>query len=139
MARAPKSSNPGPDGMSWIALMPFPAFNPLNWWALASPANAFAANLHATRAALDAWRASADGVRALVRAQQDAMLAMTETEKEAPAAQDGAAEPAEETIVSTEFVRPMLEVTRAYGRVGRAFIVAQRDTMRAFAEAGKPH
>ncbi len=139
MARAPKSNSPGPDGMSWIALMPFPAFNPLNWWALANPANAFAANMHATRAALDAWRAGADGMRMLLRAQQDAMLALAETEKAEPAAQDGAAAPAEDTIVSTEFVRPMLEVTRAYGQMGRAFIVAQRDTMRAFTEAGKAH
>jgi hypothetical protein len=30
-------------------------------------------------------------------------------------------------------------VTRAYGRMGKAFIVAQRDTMRAFTDAEKPH
>lgn len=142
MARAQKTDS-GPDGMSWVALMPFPAFNPLNWWALGTPANAMAASLHATRLALDAWRAGSDGMRAMVRAQQDVMLDMiAKPDGEAPAraeSADAESEEAAATSPAAALVQPMLEVTRAYGRMGRAFIVAQRDTMRAFTDAGKPH
>lgn len=142
MARVQKT-NSGPDGMSWVSLMPFPAFNPLNWWALGTPANAMAASLHATRLALDAWRAGADGMRAMVRAQQDVMLDMIAEPDAAAAARAETAnaegDAADEASPAAALVQPMLEVTRAYGRVGRAFIVAQRDTMRAFTDAGKPH
>ena len=51
-------------------------------------------------------------------------------EAEAPAEAAAANDHAEATAAL--LVRPMMEVTRAYSRVGRAFIVAQRDTMRAF-------
>jgi hypothetical protein len=33
----------------------------------------------------------------------------------------------------------MVEATRAYNRVGRAFIVAQRDTLRAWSQPENPH
>lgn len=141
---ARKPGAPVPDGMSWITLAPFPALNPLNWWALATPANALNASLHNTQMMLNAWRAGADGMRAMVRAQQDAMLALT-LARVAPEAVGPAKESTESpeesdsAAVAAEFARPMLEMTRAYGRVGKAFIVAQRDTMRAFAEAGQPH
>lgn len=144
MARAPKTADTHHDGMSWITLMPFPALNPLNWWALATPTNALKASLHHTHMALDAWRAGADSWRAMMRAQQDALMGLIEHPEQA----DGAAAPsqasAEETAdtqaAAAEFVRPMLEVTRAYGRVGKAFIVAQRDTMRAFTQqSDTPH
>lgn len=139
MARAPKTATTPHDGMSWIALMPFPALNPLNWWALATPTNALKASLHHTHMALDAWRAGADGWRSMVRAQQDAWMGLIEHPEP-----DANPEPPENTAdaqaAAVEFVRPMLEVTRAYGRVGKAFIVAQRDTMRAFTQtADKPH
>lgn len=145
MTNARKAGSSVPDGMSFVTLTPFPALNPLNWWALAHPANALSATLHHTHMALCAWRAGADGVRAMVRAQQDALLALT-TERRAEPAEAAAeqapaptAEDVDSAAVAAEFARPMLEMTRAYGQVGRAFIVAQRDTMRAFAEAGKPH
>lgn len=134
------------DGMSFVTLAPFPALNPLNWWALATPANAFSATLHHTHMALNAWRAGADGMRAMVRAQQDAMLALATQRPAEPTAEPSAEaapaatpEEADSAAVAAEFARPMLEMTRAYGQVGKAFIVAQRDAMRAFADAGKPH
>jgi len=143
MTRARKAGDTAPDGMSLIALMPFPALNPLNWWALASPANALNATLHNTQMALSAWRAGADGMRAMLRAQQDSMLAMVSARAPAEAeAADAPAETAQEAdsaAVAAEFARPMLEMTRAYGRVGKAFIVAQRDTMRALAGDSQPH
>jgi hypothetical protein len=158
MARGPKAAqHTSNDGMSWLALMPFPAFNPLNWWALASPRNAMLASLNNAHLAIDAWRAGADGLRAMMRLQQDELLKMLEAPIEAlPEKADGAeVETAAEAHTledgeapaAADFVRPMispmLEVTRAYGRVGRAFIVAQRDTMRAFAQtsttSSKPH
>jgi hypothetical protein len=145
MSRARKPAET-PDGMSWIALMPFPAFNPLNWWALATPEHALKASLHNTRLALDAWRAGADGMRAMLRTQQDTLLSMAAApvaEREEAGgearADDAQAAADDAPAAAADFVRPMLEVTRAYGRVGKAFIVAQRDTMRAFTEAGKPH
>jgi len=124
--------------MSWLALMPFPAFTPLNWWALTTPRNAVLASLSTTRLALDAWRAGADGLRAMMRLQQDEMLRALETpltEASESEAQAEASAESGETAESTAalLVRPMVEATRAYGRVGRAFIVAQRDTLRAFA------
>jgi len=137
--------------MSWLALMPFPAFTPLNWWALTTPRNALLASLNNTRLALDAWRAGADGVRAMARLQQDELLRMVEAPLEAkqrPVAANLDGKPAPDSVVDEQadssaaaalLVQPMLEVTRAYGRVGRAFIVAQRDTMRAFAPPSKPH
>jgi hypothetical protein len=129
--------------MSWISLMPFPAFNPLNWWALANPANAMRASLHTTQATLDAWRAGSDGLRAMVRAQQDAALSIIGPKAEDGAVQTATApeslEEADSEAVAARFVSPMVEVTRAYGRMGKAFIVAQRDTMRAFTDAEKPH
>jgi hypothetical protein len=139
MARAPNLTETSNDGMSWFAVAPFPAFNPLNWWALASPRNALLASLNNTRVALDAWRAASDGMRAIVRLQQDEalrMLAPTEAD-ERPA--NGADKTAEEkadasAAAASLLVQPMIEATRAYGRVGRAFIVAQRDTIRAFAD-----
>lgn len=135
-------SQPTHDGMSQITLMPFPAFNPLNWWALAHPGNALRATLHTTQIALDAWRAGADGMRVMVRAQQDAMLNAAR-----PALPAKSLEPAPEPTLEEQdaqaaaaiFVSPMLEATRAYGRVGKAFIVAQRDTMRAFVDVGQAH
>lgn len=158
MARAPKSAPASSnDGMSWLALMPFPAFNPLNWWALASPRNAMLASMNNVHLAIDAWRAGADGLRSIVRLQQDEVLKLLETPLEAlpenangadaeSAAKEVRPEDAEAAPAAADFVRPMvnpmLEVTRAYGRVGRAFIVAQRDTMRAFATTtttSKPH
>jgi hypothetical protein len=135
--------------MTWLALMPFPALTPLNWWALTSPRNALLASLNTTRVAIDAWRAGADGMRAMLRLQQDEALKMLEAQMQA---QDAEAEVAEAEAAPSEasadeasdqaaamLVRPMMEVTRAYGRVGRAFIVAQRDTMRAFVQPPKPH
>lgn len=143
MARKAQSPN---DGMTWLALMPFPAFNPLNWWALTSPHNAALATLHTTRVAMDAWRAGADGMRAMVRMQQDEMLKMIEAPlheraEDADASAEAAdARPDEQAEATAALlVRPMMEVTRAYGRVGRAFIVAQRDTMRAFAQPEQQH
>ena len=140
MARA-HNTNTSNDGMAWLALMPFPAFTPLNWWALASPRNAALATLNSTRLALDLWRASSDGARAIVRLQQDELLKMLEAQREeVPAKVDGAetadSEKAEEAPF---FVQPMLEATRAYNRVGRAFIVAQRDTLRAFSARDEAH
>ncbi len=146
MAR--KAADSPNDGMTWLPLMPFPAFNPLNWWALTSPRNIMLASLNTTRIALDAWRASTDGMRAVMRLQQDELIKMAETRFEAPAEQaesaaapqaEGESTPAPASFVSPMF-DPMLEATRAYGRVGKAFIVAQRDTMRAFTQdAAKPH
>lgn len=156
MARGRKAADGPNDGMSFLALMPFPAFNPLNWWALATPRNAVLASLNNAHLALDAWRAGADGLRSIMRLQQDELIKMLETPLEAlpenangadaeSAAEEAKAEDAE-APAAADFVRPMvnpmLEVTRAYGRVGRAFIVAQRDTMRAFATTSttsKPH
>ncbi|MGD9981554.1 MAG: hypothetical protein AB7H66_02875 [Hyphomonadaceae bacterium] len=141
MARA-KSANSN-DGMSWLALMPFPQFTPLNWWALATPRNAMLASLSTTKLALDAWRAGADGLRAMARLQQDEMLRMLEAPmQEAAERAEASAETADEQQAETTaalLVRPMVEATRAYGRVGRAFIVAQRDTLRAFAPPEQPH
>jgi len=143
MSRARKAGESYADGMSWIGLAPFPAFNPLNWWALANPANAMQASLHATRMGVEAWRATADGMRAALRAQQDAMLAFADSaapaSEAAPTETAQAAKEHDSAAAGAAFVAPMLEVTRAYGQMGKAFIVAQRDTMRAFTEAGKPH
>lgn len=135
-------------GMSWLTLMPFPAFNPLNWGALASSHNATLAALHNTRLALDAWRAASDGMRAMMRLQQDELLKIL-GDAEVPAARKEA-EPAESDATANDahdadtaaamFVQPMIEATRAYGQVGKAFIVAQRDTLRAFARQQEaPH
>jgi hypothetical protein len=154
MARGRKAADGPNDGMSFLALVPFPAFNPLNWWALASPRNAMLASLNNAHLALDAWRAGADGLRSIMRLQQDELIKMMETPLEAlpEKGDDAEANAATETekqeaeAAPADFVRPMvnpmLEVTRAYGRVGRAFIVAQRDTMRALATTSttsKPH
>jgi hypothetical protein len=148
MARGRKAADSPNDGMSWLALMPFPAFTPLNWWALATPRNALLASMNNTRLALDAWRAGADGLRAMARLQQDEMLRMIEAplDAEQPEAAnlDGESVPepvtdAQADTAASLLVQPMIEATRAYGRVGRAFIVAQRDTMRAFAPPEKPH
>jgi hypothetical protein len=135
--------------MSWLALMPFPALTPLNWWALATPRNALLATLNNTQLALNAWRAGADGLRAIARLQQDEMLnlltAQVDGREDEAAAQDADARAdgasAEETseAAATFLVRPMVEATRAYSRVGRAFIVAQRDTLRAWAQTERPH
>lgn len=146
MAR--KAADSPNDGMTWLTLMPFPAFNPLNWWALTSPRNIMLASLNTTRIALDAWRASTDGLRAVMRLQQDEMIKMAETRYETPVeqAESEAAAPEGQTEAATTsaaFVHPMfdpmMEATRAYGRVGKAFIVAQRDTMRALTDTTKPH
>lgn len=151
MARGSKTADSPNDGMSWLALTPFPAFNPLNWWALATPRNFWLASVNNSRLALDAWRAGADGMRAMVRLQQDELLSALEApltaEGDQPEAEaDGAAatEAAKDAetagaAAASLLVQPMIEATRAYGRVGRAFIVAQRDTMRAFAQTSKPH
>ncbi|MBL8531547.1 MAG: hypothetical protein JNK94_07425 [Hyphomonadaceae bacterium] len=125
--------------MSLVALAPFPAFNPLNWWALVTPANAAKAALHNTHMALDAWRAGADSMRAMMREQQDALFRLLEhpeqKDVDAPLPAAAKREAADAAAAAAEFVHPMVEVTRAYGRIGKAFIVAQRDTMRAFASS----
>lgn len=130
------------DGMSFLQLMPFPAANPWNWWALAAPQNALRATAHTLNATLQAWRIGADSMRALVREQQDMLMAMmdasTASAYDAAPQQDNAPEHAPANT-EADFVTPMLEVTRAYSRAGRAFIVAQRQSMRAFTGAEKPH
>lgn len=142
MARTREAANLAGDGMAWLQVMPFPALNPLNWWVLATPKISMLASLKGAQATLQAWRSSSDGMRAMLRAQQEALLAMWA----APNAPEG--EPSSETKATAEsaprsgaadFVTPMLDVTRAYGRVGKAFIIAQRDTMRAFTQTEKPH
>jgi len=145
MARDQKTASS--DGMTLLALAPFPAFNPWNWWALTSSRNAMLASLKNTHLALDAWRAGVDSIRSVIRLQQDEMLRILSAEiedaKRASAAEaaDGAASEAEDADAAASiFVKPMIEATRAYGQVGRAFIVAQRDTLRAFAEhSDRPH
>src|SRR5689334_16927574 len=82
MARAPKAEQAQPNGMSWLALMPFPAFNPLNWQALAIPQNAVLASLTTAKLTLDAWRAGSDSVRAMLRQQQDEMLKLLDANAE---------------------------------------------------------
>lgn len=147
MARAQKSalsSNAlASDGMAGIQLMPFPALNPWNWWALAAPRNAALAAAQGAQVALDAWRCGADACRYALRQQQDLMLHFWEApaqEAEAEGA-EADAEPARNGDAEREadFVTPMMEATRAYSRVGKAFIVAQRNTLRAFTETTKPH
>lgn len=141
MTRTRKSANLASDGMAWLQVMPFPALNPLNWWALAAPKNSMLASLKGAQATLQAWRSNSDSMRAILRTQQDVLLAMWD-------APPGSEEPSPETDAAAEsaprsdaadFVTPMLDFTRAYGRVGKAFITAQRDTMRAFTQAEKPH
>lgn len=141
MARAPNAAPLQTKGMSFLALMPFPAFNPLNWGALAAPGNAFLASLHTSQLALDAWRAASDSMRALVRLQQDEFLKLLQAEAGHPETKAEAAEHQAE-VADTEtaavlFVEPLLQATRTYNRVGRAFIVAQRDTLRALAARGQ--
>lgn len=142
MARTRKPASLASDGMAWLQVMPFPALNPLNWWALTTPQNSVLASLKGAQATLQAWRSSSDSMRAMMRAQQDALLAMWDAPEaagdEASSEADTAAEGAPRTEAA-DFVTPMLDVTRAYGRVGKAFIIAQRDTMRAFTRAEKPH
>lgn len=140
MVRTRKAANLASDGMAWLQVMPFPALNPWNWWALAAPKNSMLASLKGAQATLQAWRSGSDSMRALMRAQQDALLAMLV----APAASEDesssdADAPAESRADAADFVTPMLDVTRAYGRAGKAFIIAQRDTLRAFTQTEKPH
>ncbi|MEZ5994991.1 MAG: hypothetical protein R3C25_04495 [Hyphomonadaceae bacterium] len=143
MART--SNAPTNDGMSLLQIMPFTALNPWNWWALMAPQNAMLAAFHTTHTAMKAWRAGADSARALLREQQDALFAMTEEPlmpKKEPAAQKAEPNRAPADAQAADFVTPMLEATRAYNRAGRAFIVAQRNSLRAFAQEGddaKPH
>lgn len=131
------------DGMNLLQVMPFPAFNPWNWWALAAPRNAALAALSGAQSAVQAWRCGADAVRTALRAQQDAIvtaLSATLVQSEQPSAPDnGAVESEEQRAESVAFVAPMLAATRAYSTMGKAFIIAQRDTLRAFSGADKPH
>jgi hypothetical protein len=143
MARARKTAVLNTDGMSWLQVMPFPAVNPWNWGALALPRNAIITSFAVMEAGVQAWRTGADAMRIAARAQQDVwlglahkQLAPSDAEPEATSDAEPASETADEVA---DFVTPMLEVTRAYGRAGKAFIVAQRNTMRAFTGAGKPH
>lgn len=137
MTRARKTEHIN-DGMNLLQVMPFPAFNPWNWWALASPGAAMLAGLKSAEMALHAWRVSADAMRAAVRQQQDAMLGALHGKPEGPPPNGAAEAVARED--AADFLTPMVEATRAYGRVGKAFIVAQRNTLRAFAgSAEKPH
>ena len=105
MARGPKPAASPNDGMSWLALMPFPAFTPLNWWALATPRNAMLAALNNTQLALCAWRAGADGLRAMARLQQDEALKMLSVSVEASAAETEEAEPAQAEAGDAEAAR----------------------------------
>jgi hypothetical protein len=140
MTRAGKPTNT-PAGINGVPGMPLAAFNPWNWLALMTPSTSSLAALKVAESALQAWRANSDAMRAALRARQDSWLAQLET----PLTREAEA-PSEETqangVIEAEqvdFVTPMLDVTRAYGRVGKAFIVAQRDTLRAFTQADKPH
>lgn len=129
------------DGMNLLQVMPFPALNPWNWWALTAPRNTVLATLSGAQAAMQAWRCGVDAVRTALRAQQDALVsALTGTlaSSEEPTAPEDAASEGQPSEAAT-FVAPMLAATRAYSTMGKAFIIAQRDTLRAFSGAGKPH
>ena len=136
MSRARKTA-PTASGMNWLEILP-PALSPWNWW------GAPLAAVQNTHAMLDAWRSSADSMRAAVRSQQDAFCALceaslsraSETKPEAANA-DAANDEAKAEVA--DFVTPMMEASRAYGRVGRAFIVAQRNSMRAFTRTDQPN
>lgn len=140
MTRAQKTQH-AEDGMAWLQVMPFPAMNPWNWWALAAPQNAALATLKGAQTAVHAWRCGADAMRTTLRAQQDAMFAMLAAPllKSAEARPEPAAEPqpeqAADSATQAAFVEPFVAATRAYSSVGKAFITAQRDTLRAFAGA----
>lgn len=138
MSRARKIT-PTASGMNWLEILP-PALSPWNWWG--APLAAFQ-NTHAMMAA---WRSSADSMRAAMREQQDAFCALCEasltrpSEAEPETADTGASNgKAEVEVEVADFVTPMLEASRAYGRVGRAFIVAQRNSLRAFTRTEHPH
>lgn len=132
MSRARKTA-PTANGMNWLEILP-PALSPWNWWG--APLAAF----QNTHAMLAAWRSSADSMRAAVREQQDAFCALCEAtlarqSKSEPEAANTDAANDEDKVEIADFVTPMMEASRAYGRVGRAFIVAQRNSMRAFTRA----
>ncbi len=136
MSRAHKTA-PTANGMNWLEILP-PALSPWNWWG--APLAAFQ-NTHAMMAA---WRSSADSMRAAMREQQDAFCALCEASlarpsETEPAAADANAASDETKPEIADFVTPMVEASRAYGRVGRAFIVAQRNSMRAFTRADRPN
>ncbi len=147
MARARKAADIRDSGLGWLFLGPFQAFSPLNLAAWAAPSHALPATIEQAQLMLAAWRANTDCLRALIRLHQDETLRLMqaplylEDQAQAAAAEPAPAETREEdapAAAATLLMQPMLEATRAYGRVGRAFIVAQRDTMRAFAPP-KPH
>lgn len=143
MARAQKSHSLAGDGMAWLQVMPFPALNPWNWWALTAPRNAALAAAKGAQVAVEACRCYSDAARIMVRQQQDLMLRWWETPANAAEA-SAAAAASEQTNASSaqaqaDFVTPMMEVTRAYSRAGKAFIVAQRNSLRAFTQPEKPH
>jgi hypothetical protein len=141
MARARK--NHVDNGMNLIQVMPFPALNPWNWWALVSPQNALMAAMQSAQATLSMCRACADVTRTVMRQQQDTALnvwlAASNDEPEAADGEAAATGEAEAAPAAAAFISPMVEATRAYSRIGKAFIVAQRDTMRAFSQAGTKH
>ena len=143
MARTRKSINTAVPGMNGVVGMPLAALNPWNWLALMAPSTSSLAVLKGAETALQAWRANADAMRAALRARQDSLLALLEAQPRGDANGQTPPEEAEENgahqAEQADFVTPILDVTRAYSRVGKAFIVAQRDTMRAFTQTGKPH
>lgn len=136
MSRARKTVSAA-NGMNWLEIMP-PALSPWNWWG--APLAAF----QNTHALLSAWRASADSMREAMRQQQDTFCAICEAslarrEEAKPEAPAAKAESNEDDGEAADFMTPMLEAGRAYGRVGRAFIAAQRNTLRAFTQTGRPN
>lgn len=136
MSRARKPT-PAANGMNWLEILP-PALSPWNWW------GAPLAVLQNTQAMLGAWRSSADSMRAAVRSQQDAFCTLCEASLARPSAAETKAARTEVADDDTsaevaDFVTPIVEASRAYGRVGRAFIVAQRNSMRAFTRADHPN
>ncbi len=141
MTRARKSATTSANGISSLPGMPLAAFNPWNYLAIMAPSTASLAAFKGAETMLKAWRANSDIIREALRARQDSFLAMLEAPpaREPEAALEALPENTAAQSEPADFVTPMLDVTRAYSRVGKAFIVAQRDTMRAFTQAGKPH
>lgn len=138
MSRARKTATAA-NGLNWLEILP-PALSPWNWWG--APLAAFQ-NSHTL---LTLWRSSADHMREAMRKQQDAFCAaceasLTRRDKAEPEAAPASADAGngESSPDVADFVTPMLEAGRAYERVGRAFIVAQRNTLRAFTQTGRPN
>ena len=115
------------NGSKGLHYAPFPALNPWNWGALTAP-HLYLSGIDGMRAGLDAWRAACDASRALLREQQNMLLANVHEQLVRMAG----GQRADTENAADNFITPMFALAQYCTDANEALLNAQREALLRF-------